>query len=175
MPDHAFLRGEQVVLHPLEREHIELLQRVRNEPGFREPLGFDRPWNRDRTETFFERVTADSDSLNLVVCTDETPIGAVNVFDMDGLDGTLSYWLLPEHQGKGHATAALALLVSHVFDEIGLHRLTAHVFETNGDSQRLLQRLGFVHEGTTRDARFTNGEYLDSEQYGLLASEWDGA
>jgi RimJ/RimL family protein N-acetyltransferase len=34
-----------------------------------------------------------------------------------------------------------------------------------------LTRLGFDHEGTTREARIAGGEYRDVEQYGLLAAE----
>lgn len=174
MSDPAFLRGERVSLRPVERDDLELLQRVRTEPAFRHSLGFDRPWNRERTEAFFEDVVVgDEDSLNLVVRAGEDDVGAVSLFDVDRIGGDVSYWLLPDARGEGYATEALGLLVSHAFDELGLHRVTAHVFAENDASKRLLTRLGFAHEGTTREARVAGGEYRDVEQYGLLATEAD--
>lgn len=40
---------------------------------------------------------------------------------------------------------------------------------------KVLTRLGFTHEGTYRDHVFTNGAYHDTDHYGLLAPEWNGA
>ena len=44
----------------------------------------------------------------------------------------------------------------------------------NDASQTLCKRLGVVHEGTTRETQFVDGEYVDVERYGLLSDEWDG-
>lgn len=175
MSDPAFLRGERVSLRPVEREDLELLQRVRTEPTFRHSLGFDRPWNRERTEEFFEDVVVgDEDSLNLVVGVDGDDAGVVSLFDVGRVGGEVSYWLFPEFRGEGYATEALALLLAHAFDELGLHRVSAHVFAENDASRELLDRLGFAHEGTTREARISGGEYRDVKQYGLLADEFGG-
>jgi RimJ/RimL family protein N-acetyltransferase len=172
MNDPAFLRGERVSLRPVERDDVDLLQRVRTDPGFRHSLGFDRPWNRERTEAFFEDVVVgDEDSLNFVVGVDGDDAGAVSLFDVDRVGGEVSYWLLPGFRGEGYATESLELLLAHAFDELGLHRVTARVFADNDASTRLLTRLGFDHEGTTREARIAGGEYRDVEQYGLLAAE----
>jgi ribosomal-protein-alanine N-acetyltransferase len=35
-----------------------------------------------------------------------------------------------------------------------------------------LETLGFVHEGTQRQAKFVDGEYVDLRVYGLLVDEW---
>jgi RimJ/RimL family protein N-acetyltransferase len=43
----------------------------------------------------------------------------------------------------------------------------------NDASRTLCERLGFVHEGTARQAQFADGEYVDVERYGLLVDEWE--
>ena len=86
----------------------------------------------------------------------------------------VSYWLFEEHREHGLATEAMSLLLDYAFDERRLHRIEAEVFEGNEASRNLLTRLGFVHEGTARDARFTGGAFEDAHQYGLLAHEWVG-
>ena len=98
-----------------------------------------------------------------------------NVFDIRHPDhGTLSYWLCPDHRGRGYATEAAALLCDHAFRTLGLHRLDAWTIAYNEASQALLRRLGFTHEGTFRERVFRKGEHHDTEHYGPLASEWEG-
>jgi len=194
MPGHVFLEGGRVVLRTVDGDDrdVDVLGRARNEPAFRRTLGFDAPWPRSRVESFVEATADDEGSFNLLVClsddeaTDDPspggandasadPIGAVNLFDVDRVSGTLSYWLDEAHRGNGYATEAVSLLVDHAFDEVGLHRVAAETFEANDASQRLLDRLGFVYEGTARECRIAGGEYRDVERFAVLADEWDGA
>ncbi len=182
---------------------VDVLGRVRNEPAFRRTLGFDAPWPRSRVESFVEATADDETSFNLLVCLADgeassesalggaddpsrgtadgsgdapvVPIGAVNLFDVDRVSGTLSYWLDEDHRGEGYATEAVSLLVDHAVDQLGLHRVAAEAFAENESSQRLLDRLGFVHEGTARECRIADGKYRDVERYAVLADEWRDA
>lgn len=47
-------------------------------------------------------------------------------------------------------------LAVYAFQTLGVNRVTARAVESNTDSQRVLARLGFKHEGTLR--RADNGE-----------------
>ncbi|MFC4987404.1 GNAT family N-acetyltransferase [Saliphagus infecundisoli] len=202
MPGHVFLEGAKVALRPIERTDpdLEVLGRVRNNPSLRRKLGFEAPWSKSRIEEFVDSVIPDDSSINLFLCPVEdrelprgdqrdpssvtqqsgqsntedvgTIAGAINLFDINGTSGTVSYWLFEEHRGHGLATESMSLLLDYAFDERRLHRVEAEVFEGNESSRTLLSRLGFVHEGTSRDARFTEGAFRDAHQYGLLAPEW---
>lgn len=122
-----------------------------------------------------ERAEDDDDTLGLFICVDEEPVGLVHLFDIHpGESGTLAYWLLPEYRGNGYATEGAGLLVDHAFQNLALHRVFAWTIDYNEKSQSLLRRLGFSHEGTHRELVFRNGEYHDTEHYGLLVSEWNG-
>ncbi|WP_247730296.1 GNAT family N-acetyltransferase [Halovivax limisalsi] len=103
---------------------------------------------------------------------DHPVAGAVNLFDVDRVSGTLSYWLFDAYRGRGYASEAVSLLVDVAFADLGLHRIEAEVFAENDDSRRLLERLGFVHEGTMRECRITNGDYGDVDRYAVLEDAW---
>lgn len=178
MPGEAFLRGERVTLRTVESEDedIELLQRARNDPDLREGLLFRRPHTRGQVKEFLEEpVEDDDDTALLFICVDEEPVGTVTLFDVHRENATLAYWLLPEFHGKGYATEGAALLLDHAFDTLGLNHVVAWTIDYNEDSQALLRRLGFAHEGTSREHVFRKGEHRDTEQYGLLADEWVGS
>lgn len=176
MPGVIFKRGEQVTLRTVEREDLQVIQRARNEPEFQEGFLIETPKNRKMVEKYFEENIEDDDSsIFLLICVDEDPVGGVNLLDIREDHGMLHYWLLPEERGNGYMTEGAALLIEHAFKSMGLHRVFAWTFDDNKNSQMVLQRLGFIHEGTYREHIFAKGKYHNTEHYGLLTSEWRGA
>lgn len=174
MPGAVFLRGERVSLRTIEREDADVVQRAYNEPGFQDGFLIEHPRNRQMIQQRIEETVEDDDSVFLLICPDDDPVGGVSLRELRQDHGMLAYWLLPAERGRGYATEGTALLVDHAFDSIGLHRVFAWTIDDNVASQEVLRRLGFTHEGTYREHVFTDGAYHDTEHYGLLASEWDG-
>jgi RimJ/RimL family protein N-acetyltransferase len=84
----------------------------------------------------------------------------------------LGYWIGVPYWGNGFATEAARELLRYGFEQLGLNRIYATHFSTNPASGRVLQKLGMRHEGVRRQHIRKWGEYLDSEIYGLLRSEW---
>ena len=79
----------------------------------------------------------------------------------------------PASTGHGYATEAVAELLRHSFEDLGVHRVVASCFADNVASWRLMERLGMRREShTVRDALHRSGEWLDSYGYALLADEW---
>ena len=64
----------------------------------------------------------------------------------DGHDVQISYLLLPEHQGCGHATQAVAAALQHASAVLGLTRVVAETQSGNARSIRLLERVGMRFE-----------------------------
>jgi RimJ/RimL family protein N-acetyltransferase len=193
MPGVAFSRGERVALYTVERDDVEFLQRGRNHPEVRGPLGLADPTNATQVEETVEEWVERDDTANLLVCRDDdgtvelddpdgasetdddrnpTPMGLVSAWDLDDPRPTVAYWLLPDYHGEGYATEALALLLDHVFDAHDARGVEARVFSHNDASQALLDRLGFTREGELRENRFVEGAYRDEYVYGLLREEW---
>jgi RimJ/RimL family protein N-acetyltransferase len=80
-----------------------------------------------------------------------TPIGMCGLIRRAGLaDVDLGYALLPEYTGQGYAieAARASLEVGHA--TLGLARIIAIVSPGNERSVRVLEKLGFAREGTTR-------------------------
>ncbi len=60
----------------------------------------------------------------------------------------LGYWLLKMHWGKGIIQETAPLVLHYAFEQLGLHRLEAWVEHNHFKSKKLLEKLGFKHEGT---------------------------
>jgi ribosomal-protein-alanine N-acetyltransferase len=66
----------------------------------------------------------------------------------DGKEMELSYALLPEHQGKGHATRAVQHALAHAFVVLQIERVVVETQTSNRASVALATRLGMRLERT---------------------------
>jgi len=100
-------------------------------------------------------------------------VGAVgfNNYEAGNRRAEIGYWLLPQFWGRGYASEALEVVIRAAFDELRLHRIEAYVEQGNTASGRLLDRLGFTHEGTLRECEFKDGTYIDLLVYARLETD----
>ncbi len=82
--------------------------------------------------------------------------------------GEKSYW----NQGLGREAALLTL--KHGFEDLNLNRIFLFVFENNLRGIASYKAVGFVHEGTLREAIYKNGRYYNVLVMSVLHSEWKG-
>lgn len=74
--------------------------------------------------------------------------------------------------GNGYATEAARALHQWAFDTLDLNRVHAETDTRNAASARVLEKLGFVREGTLRGDCVVNSEVSDSWVHGLIRREW---
>lgn len=84
----------------------------------------------------------------------------------------VGYILSRNSWGQGFGREALAAIVSHGFNMMGLHRIAADTDPDNLGSIALLRSLGFTQEGHLRCEWKTHIGLRDSLIFGLLADEW---
>jgi ribosomal-protein-alanine N-acetyltransferase len=101
----------------------------------------------------------------------ERPIGLVvanniirGIFD----SAFLGYKLDKDEINKGYMTEAVGAVVEFAFGHLRLHRLEANVIPDNIASMRVVQKLGFVAEGTARRYLKINGQWQDHIHMVLL-------
>lgn len=124
----------------------------------------ERSLARDPTASvYFALVSAGSAQL----------LGTVGFHGVNPLhhSAEISYDVHPDHWGRGLASAACEAAVRWGFDECGWHRVQATVLDSNGASQRVLQKCGFALEGRLRQVRHVRGRPRDHLLYSRLASD----
>jgi [ribosomal protein S5]-alanine N-acetyltransferase len=121
-----------------------------------------------------ERALSSDDEDYRIVCLreNEQSIGYIRANFMD--EEKKIVWLrfaLGSHRGCGYMKEALILFIGDSFKS-GIDRIEAEVYETNERSRRLLECIGFIAEGSKRDAHHDGKRYVDVIVYGLLRKEW---
>jgi len=84
----------------------------------------------------------------------------------------LGYNIAATHEGRGLMREGLQALIAFAFEELNLHRIMANYMPRNERSGRLLQRLGFVVEGTARQYLWINGVWEDHVMTSLTNPAW---
>lgn len=178
MPGPVFLDGDNVSLRPATEADVPFLRENEQDPRIRASRSVQMPVSEEQARRRVGGTMGRSDdTLGLLVCRDTTPVGFVYLLrEQPNADvyrsGELAYWVTPGQWGNGYATTASELVVEHAFVELGLHRIEASAFESNEASKRVLEKLGFTREGTSRRAAYVDGEWVDVAEFALLESEW---
>ncbi len=73
---------------------------------------------------------------------------------------------------RGLGRKMITELLRIVFDELRAHRLFLDVFEDNARARHLYESLGFVYEGTMRDAAQRNGSWCNLLLMSMLEEEY---
>lgn len=112
--------------------------------------------------------------LCLVVCdtATQTPLGVTGYIQHDEGSAEVGFLLAAEAQGKGYGMESLRAVCDYAFTTGGLRRLTACVTEGNQASRRLLEKTGFVLEGTLRESYWLEQRWQNDWLFGLLKRDY---
>jgi len=105
-----------------------------------------------------------------------SPVGTINLHvNPTDRAGEIGYWLARDARGQGIMTKATRALVDYGFGELELHRIVVRCAVDNHASRAIPERLGFVLEGTLREAQWVNDHFNDLALYAMLRREWGRA
>lgn len=115
--------------------------------------------------------------LMTVACLRDTHaiVGSINLNDIiRGVTQTcyIGYQAFTPYDGRGLMTESIALILTHAFRNMKLHRVEAGIQPENEKSIALVQRLGFRYEGLAKRLIKIQGRWRDHERWAILAEEW---
>ena len=76
-------------------------------------------------------------------------------------------------RGRGYGAEATELLTRHLFDAHEAERVQATTDVANRPMRRLLEKLGFVHEGTLRAFMHSENGRADYAMYAVTRADWN--
>ena len=128
-------------LRKLEQADLPKVFPLYTDPAVREFLG--GPVSVEVAEQRASDLLADGMTWAIIGSCDDDFAGTVTLHrHHDGVSTEMSYSLLQEHMGKGYATVALQLMLTHAFVELGLPAVVSETQAANIRSTRLLERIG---------------------------------
>jgi [ribosomal protein S5]-alanine N-acetyltransferase len=80
----------------------------------------------------------------------------------------ISYDMSKEYWGQGIMTKAIQIVSQYAFDKIGAIRIEAITLKENLNSIKVLERNGFIHEGTLHNYKYFKDKAWDIEIFALV-------
>ncbi len=167
-----------VSLTPVEAADGATLNRWQNDPAIRDLImGFRGPVPIETTAAWIEAARDQNLTARALFAIRQHGAlkGVVQIHSIDWMHrtGILGLYIGdPAERGAGLGFAASTLMIDYGFYGLDLQRVWLEVIAPNVAAQRLYERLGFIREGTLRQAYQLDGVRHDIVLYGLMKPEW---
>ena len=136
---------------------------------------FPHPYTRAHAVAFLRHVTSAERQTNLAIEVDGQPAGGIGFVcgsDVERFSAEIGYWLGEQYWGRGIVTEALTLVTAHAFRAFNILRLFALPFADNAASVRVLEKAGYVCEGTLKSSSVKYGMPRDQVIYARINDQW---
>lgn len=135
---------------------------------------FPHPYTRAHAVAFLRHAAEAEPQTNLAIEVEGEAaggIGFVRGSDVERFSAEIGYWLGERFWGRGIVTEALTLVTGYAF-RCSLLRLFALPFADNVASARVLEKAGYLLEGTLRSSSVKYGAPRDQAIYARINDAW---
>jgi RimJ/RimL family protein N-acetyltransferase len=177
----TLLRTARLEIRPFVSSDLDGLHAGRNDPEVAEWQNWTLPYPREKAQELVDSLTRMDGPAN-----DEWWMGAVVERETGDVVGDLAvnltwdsrcteigYTLARAHWAKGYASEAVAAMIEHLFEDVGVTRVAGTLHPENVASAMVLERLGFSFEGHTRLSYRVGDDNSDDWIYGLTRADWE--
>ncbi len=140
---------ERLILKPAEVQDANFFLELYNMPSFIQYIGDRNLRTKEDAENYItNRFIPQIEKLGfgnyvVILKEDNTKIGAVGIFEREGLDVLdIGFSFLEKYEGKGYAYESANKLKEVAATDFGVHKISAITTKDNFSSQKLIERLG---------------------------------
>ncbi|GAB7043181.1 MULTISPECIES: bifunctional pyridoxamine 5'-phosphate oxidase family protein/GNAT family N-acetyltransferase [Catenuloplanes] len=175
------LRGEHVVLEPLDLVHAADLLEACGDPEIWEHLPVRAPRTLDEMRAYLRNRLAATPTVPWLQRDARTGavIGTTSYYDIEERHRTVAIghtYFAKSHWRTGANTESKLLLLTRAFEELGAVRVAWETDNLNVRSQRAIERLGATREGVLRrHKQRADGTWRDTVIYSMTDEEWPSA
>ena len=177
-----FLKGEKIVLRPIEMAELPKLSRLINK------------WANDEIVTYYmftgqktqnsRQIAADlkeqlESKCNVIFLAvdfrTKKPIGYTGLYDIHPTARKAEFRILigeKDFWGKGYGSEITELVTYYGFDRLNLHRIYLGYTAANKAAGRTYQKAGYIYEGTLKEDIYRNSQYYDGIRMAILREDY---
>lgn len=129
------------------------------------------PYTVDNAIEFIQSVMDSDEGYFFAITVDSRFVGCISATRMNNIHyriAEVGYYVIPEYWNRGIASYALKYLTEFVFANTDIIRIFAEPFARNIASCKVLEKAGFIYEGTLKNNAVKNGIIEDMKVYALI-------
>jgi len=166
-----FIKNYIVTLRIAEPHDAELIYRWENDMDVWRDSETRVPFSRMQIEEFLLNNNDLMSMKQLRLMIEDTQngaqVGCIDIYDYDEFNSRAGFGILidEKYRGKDYAKNAISLLLKYCFNTLLLNQIYALVLETNVNSIKLFESLGFVRCGVKKQWYKTADGFVDQIEY----------
>jgi aminoglycoside 6'-N-acetyltransferase len=173
----------RLILRPFEDRDAAPFAAYRSDPEVARFQGWEAPYSLEQAEQFVDEMKTRAPGIPgewFQVAIERKEDGVLIgdcVFKRLGYEprvAEIGYSLARAYHHRGYGSEAIQILLDYLFGSFSLHRVLANCDPQNTASIRLLEKLGFRHEGCFIESLWLKGRWVDEDWYAILDREWQG-
>lgn len=163
----------EYLIRSWERGDEAALARNINNPNITGTLAARQPrsYSEEHARAWIDLCALEADPVNFAVTLGPDVIGSIGLTLQRGArrrSAEVGFWIAEDHWGRGIATQVLQTFSDYAFGQFDLLRLHAYVFAGNAASVRVLEKAGYVYEGTLAASITKDDRVIDEHIYALV-------
>ena len=171
------LETERLTLKMFTLDDAQDVYEYASNPNVGPPAGWAPHKNVEESRRIIQEVFMPPEAWAIRVKGEDKVVGVIALepdrLRPDANSRELGYNLAEDHWGKGYMTEAAKEVLRFAFCELGLDQVGICTSKVNRRSQRVIEKCGFVYEGTLRRAYKTyDGSLRDSMIFSMLKEEY---
>lgn len=175
--ENPFLIGKNIYLRAAQENDAEIISISENHPDARASLYYAIPTSIDEQIDKIKQRQKDHSTIYFTICKKENnkSIGSTAFFRIDWVGRMAIFYIAiaeKENRNKGYGNEAAKLMIDYAFSTLNLNRIQLHVSIENPGAIRVYEKVGFIKEGTLRNAMYFDDHYIDFYVMGILKSDW---
>lgn len=170
-----------ICLRDFEERDIDFVLKCKNDDALNEMIvGASRKFTYEDAKKWVEGCIGNHDTYKFwAVATNDDErriVGWVSLSDIDKVNRSVCHHgiVIGDNSYRDGVAMFETMLLSmdYAFNMLHAHRLYGSCLSEHKTSPYMLDALGFVHEGTKRDATLKCGKYYTILEYGMLEHEY---
>lgn len=172
------LETGRLILRPFRQTDLYDLYEYAKSPNVGPHAGWKPHESLEESDKILKSFIEGDEVLAIVWKENNRVIGSLGLH-MDHLRSAqdvrmLGYVLSEDYWGRGIVTEAAKAVLKHAFLDLELPMITIHHYSYNQRSMRVIEKCGFLYEGTLRHCtQIYNGNIYDLVCYSMTKKEWE--
>lgn len=171
---------ERLILRPFKETDLEDLYEYASNPNIGPRAGWKPHQSKEESKGILNMFMEAGDVWALEYKENHKVIGSLGLHNdrLRSVDDIkmLGYVLSEDYWGKGLVAEAAKAAIQYAFEKLGVKLVSVHHYPFNQQSKRVIEKCGFIYEGTLRHAtKLYDGTVYDLVCYSLTREEWENS
>jgi len=171
------LESERLILRNLTEQDVDDLYRYATDPEVGPRAGWKPHESREESLSIIQMFLADDNVWAIERKSDHRVIGSLGLHKDKSRNLpdviAIGYVLAQDCWGNGYMSEAVKRAMRFGFEEMNLRLISISHYTFNDRSRRVIEKCGFVYEGTLRQTFIRyDGAIFDEAVYSLTREEW---